>query len=66
MMEEKELLNKMLEKSQEAFVMSVEIYNKPTIKYRVEGFAFFIQETEKKNGLRVNLLVIIIILQIFL
>lgn len=38
----KELINKMLEKCQEAFVMSVEIYNKPTIKYRVEGFAFFI------------------------
>lgn len=41
-MEDKELINKMLEKSQEAFIMSVEIYNKPTIKYRVEGFAFFI------------------------
>lgn len=37
-----DLLNKMLEKSQEAFIMSVEIYNKPTIKYRVEGFSFFI------------------------
>ena len=30
-----DLINKMLEKSQEAFIMSVEIYNKPTIKYRV-------------------------------
>lgn len=37
-----ELIDKILEKSQEAFIMSVEIYNKPTIKYRVEGFAFFI------------------------
>lgn len=34
--------NKLLEKSKEAFVMAIEIYNKPTIKYRVEGFSFFI------------------------
>jgi hypothetical protein len=33
---------KMIEKSKEAFVMAIEIYNKPTIKYRVEGFSFFI------------------------
>lgn len=32
----------MLEKSQEAFLLAIEIYNKPTIKYRLEGFAFFI------------------------
>ena len=38
----KELINKMLEKSQEAFLLAIEIYNKPTIKYRLEGFAFFI------------------------
>ena len=31
-----------IEKSKEAFVMAIEIYNKPTIKYRVEGFSFFI------------------------
>jgi len=24
------------------FLMGLEIYNKPTIKYRVEGFSFFI------------------------
>lgn len=34
--------NKLLEKSKEAFVMAIEIYNKPTIRYRVEGFSFFI------------------------
>lgn len=34
--------DKLLEKSKEAFVMAIEIYNKPTIKYRVEGFSFFI------------------------
>ncbi|WP_290068890.1 DUF3644 domain-containing protein, partial [Lactobacillus intestinalis] len=31
-----------VDKSIEAFVMGLEIYNKPTIKYRVEGFSFFI------------------------
>jgi len=36
------LKEKLLEKSQEAFIMGIEIYNKPTIKYRVEGFSFFI------------------------
>lgn len=37
-----ELVNTMLDKSEEAFLMAIEIYNKPTIKYRLEGFAFFI------------------------
>ncbi|WP_423201999.1 DUF3644 domain-containing protein [Lactococcus petauri] len=37
-----ELSNKLVEKSIEAFIMGLEIYNKPTIQYRVEGFAFFI------------------------
>lgn len=41
-MKKEELVKKMLEKSTEAFLMAVEIYNKPTIKYRVEGFAMFI------------------------
>lgn len=36
------MIDLLLEKSKEAFIMSVEIYNKPTIKYRVEGFSFFI------------------------
>ena len=36
------LQDKLIEKSKEAFVMAIEIYNKPTIKYRVEGFSFFI------------------------
>jgi len=36
------LREKLIEKSKEAFVMAIEIYNKPTIKYRVEGFSFFI------------------------
>lgn len=33
---------RLLEKSQEAFCMALEIYNKPTIRYRIEGFSFFI------------------------
>ena len=37
-----ELKDKLLEKSKEAFLLDIEIYNKPTIKYRVEGFSFFI------------------------
>lgn len=33
---------RLLDKSIEAFLLALEIYNKPTIKYRVEGFSFFI------------------------
>lgn len=39
MISEKERL---VNKSIEAFILGLEIYNKPTIKYRVEGFSFFI------------------------
>lgn len=35
------IIDQLLIKSQEAFILAVEIYNKPTIRYRVEGFAFF-------------------------
>lgn len=41
-MEENELIDKMLEKSEEAFLLAIEMYNKPTIKYRLESFAFFV------------------------
>lgn len=34
--------DKLLKKSVEAFILGIEVYNKPTIKYRVEGFSFFI------------------------
>lgn len=37
-----ETSEKLLQKSQEAFLLAVETYNKPTIKYRVECFAFLI------------------------
>lgn len=36
------LSQKLVNKSIEAFIMGLEIYNKPTIKYRIEGFSFFI------------------------
>jgi hypothetical protein len=36
------LPDRLLEKSIEAFILGIEVYNKPTIKYRVEGFSFFI------------------------
>lgn len=39
--ENTKIVDLLLEKSKEAFIMSVEIYNKPTIKYRVEGFLIF-------------------------
>lgn len=34
--------DRLVEKSIESFLLGLEIYNKPTIKYRIEGFAFFI------------------------
>lgn len=36
------LKDKLVEKSIEAFILGLEVYNKPTIKYRIEGFSFFI------------------------
>lgn len=36
------LTDRLLGKAEEAFVMAIEIYNKPTIRYRLEGFSFFI------------------------
>ncbi|MCL2055378.1 MAG: DUF3644 domain-containing protein [Oscillospiraceae bacterium] len=36
------IIIRLLEKSKEAFILAIEIYNKPSIKYRVEGFSFFI------------------------
>lgn len=36
------LIQHLLDKSLESFILGLEIFNKPTIKYRVEGFSFFI------------------------
>lgn len=41
-MDNNDLVSNLLVKSQEAFMMAIEIYNKPSIKYRVEGFGFFV------------------------
>lgn len=37
----KRLTKQLLVRSQEAFILALEIYNKPTIRYRIEGFCFF-------------------------
>ena len=34
--------DRLVNKSIEAFILGLEIYNKPTIRYRVEGFSFFV------------------------
>lgn len=39
---EEKIRDTLLEKSQEAFTLALELYNRPTIKYRVEAFSFFI------------------------
>lgn len=35
-------IERLCDKSQEAFILAVELYNRPTIRYRVEGCAFFL------------------------
>lgn len=35
-----EIKQNLVDKSVEAFIMGLEIYNKPTIKYRIEWFSF--------------------------
>lgn len=34
--------DRLIDKAKEAFVLAIEIYNKPSIMYRLEGFSFFI------------------------
>ena len=41
-MKNNDLIKRLVDKSIEAFLMGLEVYNKPTIKYRIEGFSFFI------------------------
>lgn len=40
--EQEESCARLLDKSQEAFILAIELFNRPTIKYRVEGCAFFL------------------------
>ena len=35
-------IDALLNKSEEAYLIAIEIINKPTINYRTEGFCFFI------------------------
>ena len=37
-----DLSKRLTDKAKESFTMAIELYNKPTIKYRVEGFSMFI------------------------
>jgi len=37
-----ELERRLIAKSIEAFILGLEVFNKPTIRYRIEGFSFFI------------------------
>ena len=39
---DKRTYDRLLDKASEAFVRARELYNRPSIKYRVEGFSFFI------------------------
>ena len=41
-MSEIELKDRLLDKSKEAFLLAIELYNKPSIRYRIEGFSMFI------------------------
>lgn len=40
--EQQATCNRLLDKSQEAFILAIELFNRPTIRYRVEGCAFFL------------------------
>lgn len=35
-------VQQLLDKATEAFVLAIELYNRSSIRYRVEGFAFFV------------------------
>ena len=39
---EKRTYDRLIEKSQEAFLLAIELYNRPTIRYHAEGCAFFL------------------------
>lgn len=42
MMVKNDLYLRLKDKSIEALLVAIELYNKPTIKYRIEGFSFMI------------------------
>lgn len=40
--QEKSTCKRLLDKSQEAFLLAIELYNRPTIRYHAEGCCFFL------------------------
>jgi hypothetical protein len=40
-MKRRKLTSRLIEKSKEALLLAIEIYNKPTVQYRLEAFAIF-------------------------
>ena len=40
--QEQKTYDRLLEKSQEAFLVAIELYNRPTLKYHAEGCSFFL------------------------
>lgn len=40
--EEQKTYDQLISKAKESFILAIEIYNRPSIRYRVEGFSFFI------------------------
>lgn len=40
--EERKTYDRLIEKSKEAFLLAIELYNRPTIRYHVEGCSFFL------------------------
>lgn len=41
MIDEMDVVNRLIDKSQEAFLLAIELYNRPTIRYHAEGCCFF-------------------------
>ncbi|WP_373604526.1 DUF3644 domain-containing protein [Alloscardovia sp. HMSC034E08] len=40
--QEEKTYKRLLDKAQESFILAIEIFNRPTINYRVEGCSFFL------------------------
>ncbi|WP_201738775.1 DUF3644 domain-containing protein [Senegalimassilia faecalis] len=42
MIDAMDVVNRLIDKSQEAFLLAIELYNRPTIRYHAEGCCFFL------------------------
>ena len=40
--QERQTYDRLIRKAQEAFLLAIELYNRPTIQYHVEGCSFFL------------------------